>query len=76
MATVNVSSRRYSFIPPEPPQSDNYYQLCQPPYELHRAVFHGDLETVRQLLLAGEDAVNAQDCHGKDARTHAVCPPL
>ena len=40
-------------------------RLCQPPYELHRAVFEGDLETVKKLVRKEIDCVHSTDSHGR-----------
>ncbi len=44
--------------------SDHCIRLSQPPYELHKAVFNGEVRTVRRLIQQGPDCVNATDCHG------------
>lgn len=47
-----------------PTKSQQCQRFCEPPYELHKAVFKGDLESVRALVSLSHDAVRCTDCHG------------
>lgn len=59
MATASSSSTSSSGM------SDYCRRLSQSPYELHKAVYEGDLETVKTLVQHGPDCVKATDCHGR-----------
>ena len=45
-------------------RSEEYLRLSRSPYEFHRAVYHNDITSVREMLERGKDIVNIQDCFG------------
>ena len=59
----SLSTTRYSL--PTPPKSKKFFQLSNPPYELHQAVFSDDLATVKEIVSDAKDVVNVTDKHGK-----------
>ena len=52
--------------------SNHCTELSQPPYELHKAVFEGDLRTVRKLINQSPDCVKATDCHGENLSFYSL----
>lgn len=65
MATAADSNSDLSVNSVTPPRSSAYTRLSQSPYELHEAVFKGDVDRVRDLLEEATDVVHVTDCHGK-----------
>ena len=47
-----------------PAVSEVCQRLSRPPYDLHKAVFEGDIDKVRDVVKRAADSVNATDCHG------------